>query len=72
MNKIQVSKVKNIDNALVIKKVGDDNSFFLTSPDSFIISTQNLSALLCFIIKNGFLPHEVLEGILEDYHSNNW
>ncbi len=69
--RVQVSKIKNIGNALVIKKLGEDNSFFLTSPDSIIITTQDFSALLCYLVRNRFISPKILEGILEDYYSNN-
>ncbi len=72
-SKIQVSKIRNIGNALVIKKVGENNSFFLTSPDSIIITTQDFSALLCYLVRKKFISPKVLEGILEDYYSSeNW
>jgi hypothetical protein len=56
-------------NTLVIKQV-EGKDFFISTNDSIIISVQNLAFILSFLVNNGFVSHKVLEGILEDYHTD--
>ena len=54
---------------LVIKQEAG-GGFFLTSRDSIIIDISGLSMIIKFLIDNGIMSPKVLEGILEEYHSD--
>jgi len=45
------------------------NSFFLAGKGALVISVASLIQLLNFLVQRDFIPHELLEGILEEYHS---
>ena len=68
MTRILVSSIPKINN-IVIKQVGG-RDFFISTTDSIIISVSSLAFLLSFLVKNNYMSYKVLEGILEDYHSD--
>ena len=64
MSKLIISKIPNL-NVLVIK-LTPGSRFFISTPDSFIISIPNLSTLLKYLVKGGFISIKVLEGIISE------
>lgn len=67
-SKLTVTKIPNL-NQLIIKQSGG-RDFFISAPDSIIMSISSLAFLLQFLIENGFMPVEVLKGILEQYYTS--
>lgn len=68
MSKVTVSNIPQLG-VLVIKQT-DGKDFFISTNDSIIISVASLSFIISFLVKNGFMSYKVLEGILEDYHTD--
>ncbi|KKM93417.1 hypothetical protein LCGC14_1208490 [marine sediment metagenome] len=64
MNKLEISKIKNL-NTIVIKQA-KGGRFFISTPNSFIISIPNFATLIRFLILNKFMSRKVLEGILSE------
>lgn len=64
MSKISVVKIDQL-NTLVIKQT-DGRDFFISAPNSIIISISSLSFLLKFLVDNNYMSAKVLEGILQD------
>lgn len=62
-----VSKIPNL-NTVVIKQVGG-RDFFIAAPNSIVIPIPSLAFIISFLIKNNYISHKVIEGILEEYHS---
>ena len=58
-------------NLITIEKQSKYDQFFVTGEKSIAISVQALSTLLAFLVHNGYFSHKILEGILEEYYSNN-
>jgi hypothetical protein len=52
----------------VIRK-SKTSRFFITTPDTIIIGKDGLVFLMNFLVKNGFIHYKVLEGILEEVHT---
>jgi hypothetical protein len=69
MHTIQVSKIRNMRNSIIIKRDPDDSSFMITTNDSMIITVQSLSQLLHYLIIHEYISPKILEGILEDYYA---
>ncbi len=67
MSKIKVMKIAPL-NTLVIRQE-DGHDFFISAPDSIIISVASLSFLLKFLTENGYMSVKVLEGIVEEVRS---
>jgi hypothetical protein len=55
-------------NLLVIKQT-DEKGFFISTPNSIIISVSSLAFILKFLVTNDIMSFKVLEGILEEYNS---
>lgn len=68
MSRIKVTQIPQL-NTLVIRQY-EGRDFFISVPDSIIITVCNLAHLLTFLVMNGYLSHKVLEGILEEYYSS--
>lgn len=66
---IQIMKLNDL-NTLVIKQKGEEK-YFITTDNSIIISINNLSYLLKYLIVSGMVSHKVLEGILEEIHDSS-
>jgi hypothetical protein len=64
-------KLIPVINTLVIEKLSSKDKFFFTNDRSIAISVSSLSYLLLFLVQNGYVSPKVLEGILEEYYSNN-
>lgn len=62
-----VLSVKKIMNNIVLKQE-NGRDFFISTPDSIIISVPKLSAILKFLLLNGFVSVKVLEGIVQEYY----
>lgn len=69
MSSLKMTKIPNL-NVLVIKQ-GIGNEHFVASPNSIVITIDNLSLILRMLINSKCLDHEVLEGILEEYHTDS-
>lgn len=67
-SKITVVKIPNL-NILSIRQYGK-NKFFRTSDDSLIIGIDTFIYLLDFLVKNNYIPYQILQGILEDIHTD--
>lgn len=67
-SKITVVKIPNL-NILSIRQYGS-NKFFRTSEDSIIIGIDTFIYLLNFLVRNNYIPYQVLQGILEDIHTD--
>lgn len=59
--------VKRILNYLVLKQEGGQQ-FFISTPDSVVISIPKLSTILKFLVLNNFMSIKVLEGIVQEYY----
>jgi hypothetical protein len=64
VDKIIISRIPNL-NVLVIK-LAAGSRFFISTRDSFIISIPNLSALIKYLVRGGFISIKVLEGIISE------
>jgi hypothetical protein len=64
--RLTVTKIPNL-NQLVIKQYGG-REFFISAPDSIIMSVSSLAFILQFLLENGFMPVEVLQKILDQYN----
>lgn len=69
MSKIKVMKLAQL-NTLVIKQE-EGHEFFISAPDSIIISVSSLAFLLKFLAENNYISVKVLEGIVEDVRSQS-
>lgn len=67
MTRLTVTKLNHLS-SLVIKQL-EGKDFFISTPDSIVISINSLAFILKFLIENDFMSYKVLEGILEEYHS---
>jgi hypothetical protein len=65
---LKVSRIPNL-NTLVIRQ-DRERSFFVASPTSLVIGISTLAFLLKFLIDNEYISYKILEGVLEEYHSN--
>lgn len=52
----------------VIRK-SKTSRFFITTPDTIIIGKDGLVFLVNFLVTNGFISPKVLEGIIEEAHT---
>lgn len=66
--RLEISKLKGV-NVLVIKRT-QGNEFFMTTPDSIIIGVSEYASLLNHLVKADMVSYKILEGILEEYHSD--
>lgn len=62
---IKIYKLKNV---YIFKKENEDE-FFSTAKDSFIISTFNFASILKYMLFRGLLSPKVLEGVLSEYYN---
>jgi hypothetical protein len=67
MSRVQILKLDDL-NTIVIKKDKDDN-FFITSPDSIVISIFNFSVLLKVMLYQNKISPKLLESLIEEYRS---
>ena len=66
--RLEISKLKGV-NVIVIKRT-QGNEFFMTTPDSIIIGMSEFAMLLNYLVKSDIVSYKILEGILEEYHSD--
>ena len=66
---IKIIKLNGL-NAISIQKDKDDRTFISTN-DGIVISMPSLSTIIKYLIINKFMSPKVLEGILEEYYSDN-
>jgi len=69
-SRIEIKYLSGV-NTLVINKEKSDR-FFVSTETGIVISVPALATLLKFLVMNNFISHKVLEGILEEYHSNRY
>jgi hypothetical protein len=67
MSKLTVTPIPNL-NLLVIKQF-EGRDFFISAPNSIIISVTSLAFLIKFLVQNGFISEQVLVGILEEQNT---
>lgn len=65
MKRVTVLKLSDVNTLVIQKELGDD--FFITTKDSIIITTFNLSALLKFMLFREILSPKFLQTIVDDY-----
>jgi hypothetical protein len=68
MSKLTVSKIENL-NSFVLRQ-SDGNSFFISTPNNIIFSVPSFVFILKFLLFNNYLPHQVIEGLMEEYYSD--
>jgi len=68
MSKLTISKIPNL-NSFVLRQ-SDGNDFFIATPNNIIFSKVSFAFILKFLVENKYLDHQLLEGILEEYHSD--
>jgi len=68
IKKIKIKYLPGINYLKIEKESGD--TFFYSNDTEITISIYNLSRLLNFLVKSGFLSYKIFEGILEEYHSS--
>lgn len=66
--KLEISKLRGV-NVIVIKRT-QGNEFFITTPDSIIMGVSEYATLLNHLVKADMISYKILEGILEEYHSD--
>jgi hypothetical protein len=64
LSKLDIFK---LENTFIIKKSGEDNDFFFTTSDSFIIPSFNFFSILKFMLFRDFISPKALEGLLDEY-----
>ena len=47
----------------------EGSKHFISSSNSFIIAVPTLSYILLALLKNNIIDEQVLQGILEEYHT---
>lgn len=62
-----VLSIKKISNNLILKQESG-REFFISTPDSIIISIPKLSAIIKFLLVNNFISVKVLEGLVQEYY----
>jgi hypothetical protein len=67
-SRLTVMRIPHI-NTVVIKQI-DGRDFFLTSKDSIVIGVDSLSFIIKFLVDSGAISPKLLEGILEDVHTD--
>lgn len=67
MTKLTVRRIPKV-NTLVINQT-EGQEFFVSTHNNIVISVANLAVIISFLVKNNFMSHKVLEGILEEYNS---
>jgi len=56
-------------NTLVLQQL-DGSNFFTASNGSIVIGISRLTEIIKFLVDHCLLDYRVLEGILEEYHSD--
>lgn len=69
MSKIKVVKLAPLNTIVIRQEEGHD--FFISAPDSIIISVSSLAFLLKFLAENNYISVKTLEGIVEDVRSQS-
>jgi hypothetical protein len=67
MAKLKITRLPKT-NTLIIKQE-DGNDFFVGSRNCLVINIPSYVFILNFLVKNEIIDHQVLEGIMEDYHT---
>jgi hypothetical protein len=62
--------ITKLHNSILVLKQLDGQDFFVAAPNSIVIPISKLTLILHFLVKNNMINHEILEGILEEYHSD--
>lgn len=67
MAKLKITRLPKT-NTLIIKQE-DGNNFFTGSRKCLVITVPSYIFILSFLVQNNLIDHQILEGILEDYHT---
>jgi hypothetical protein len=67
MAKLKITRLPKT-NTLIIKQEGG-NDFFVGSRNCVVINIPSYIFILSFLVQNGLIDHQVLEGIMEDFHT---
>lgn len=62
-----ITVLKLDDQDIFVIKKNRGSRFFITTSDSFIISSFNFYAILKFMLYRGLFSPKVLEGLLSEY-----
>jgi hypothetical protein len=65
---LKVSRIPKLSTLVLRQDM--ERSFFVASPTSIVIGISTLAFILKFLIDNDYISYKVLEGVLEEYHSN--
>lgn len=68
MASLKMSRIPKL-NTIVIRQ-DKERAFFIASPTSIVVSTETLAFIIKFLVENNYMDHQVLEGILEEVHSD--
>lgn len=64
---IRVRKIDPLN--LLVFDIGRDNKEVILTDSGIIISINNLTAIIKFLVFNKVLSHKTIEGILEEYYT---
>ena len=67
MAQLKMSRIPKL-NTIVIQQ-DQERAIFIASPKSLVIGVESLAYLLKYLVDHEYIDHQVLEGILEEYHS---
>jgi hypothetical protein len=67
MEKLSILLLKGT-NTIVVRK-NQNSNIFISTPDSIIITKDNLVMLINFMVKQGILSPKVIQGILEEVNT---
>ena len=67
-SRLTVTKIPNI-NQLIIRQSGG-REFFISAPDSIVMSTSSLAFILQFLIENNFMDVGILKEIVTNYEDS--
>lgn len=68
MSKLTISKIPNL-NSFVLRQ-SDGSDFFISAPNNIILSTTSFAFILKFLVMNKYIDYQVLQGVLEDYFTD--
>lgn len=68
MSSLKVTRIPRLN--LIVLSQDKERSFYLASPKSVIFEISTFTFILKFLVDNGYIDPQVLEGILEEYHTD--
>ena len=65
---LKIIKLNGV-NAVSIQQ-DEEARHFISSSNSFVIGIPTLTTIINFLVQNNFMHYQILEGILEERHTN--